>query len=244
MVSTMSSTRRTSEPSNCVDLAGHLLEHRVAVDRGRRTRTWPHCTGRAGEGRAGTDGRRRAAHALRRRSGRPPPASRSAGRGTAASASHRTRVVGRPDQPAVAVHRRHGDAARRRPGLRRRPAAPGPRSRARAPNGGSPRDRRMRPLGHGQERRDRRGPRPGAPRGRGSGSGPAPGRPPSRVPTSRAARANRASVSSPAPKRGASRCWSMSRKATTSARVTRWRAASVPTTSRAPGRPSAGRGRR
>ncbi len=38
--------------------------------------------------------------------------------------------------------------------------------------------------------------------------------PPSRVPTSRAARASRARVSSPAPNRGASRCWSMSRKAT------------------------------
>ena len=40
----------------------------------------------------------------------------------------------------------------------------------------------------------------------------------------------------PAPNRGASRCWSKSRKATRPAWSTRWRAASVPTTRRAPAR--------
>ena len=48
-------------------------------------------------------------------------------------------VVGGPDHPPVRLGRRHGDRADGCPGPRRRPAAPGPRSRAtRAPKGGRP----------------------------------------------------------------------------------------------------------
>ncbi len=140
-------------------------------------------------------------------------------------------VVGRPDQPAVAV-RRDGEPPDRRPRPRHRPGRPGPAARPGPRTAGA--------------RASRGAPAPARTAAPGSACTAARSTswsgmrvwtssrpPPSRVPTSRAARARRASVSSPAPKRGASRCWSMSRKATTSARATRWRAASVPTTRRA-----------
>ncbi len=65
-----------------------------------------------------------------------------------------------------------------------------------------------RSLGVGQQTRGRRAPRRPAPRGRAPGSGPARRPPPPRAADQRAARASRASASSPAPNRGASRCWS------------------------------------
>ena len=178
-------------------------------------------------------GPRRPGPSIRRRSGRPPPA--AARRGGAPRPGRRTAIGW---SAARTSHRSASSADT---------VTPGDRGRARRRSCGRP----------GPAARPGRR-RAGA---RASGAAPAPAPassagsawtaarstswsgirvwtstrpPPSRVPTSRAARASRASVSSPAANRGASRCWSMSRKATASARLTRWSAASVPTTSRAP----------
>ena len=215
MVSTMSSTSRTSDPSTCVDLAGHLLQDRIAIDTDGVRRTCPSVRaslrplaagGTVLTARQSRPGRPRPAAV--RPAGAPRPARR---RATVWSGARTSQRSGSTEDS--------GHVAPEPAAARRRPAAPGPRSRARAPKGGSSRADAQGPFGPGQQRRV--GVRGGLqrPRGRESGSAPAPGRRDSRVPTSRAARASRASVSSPAPNRGASRCWSMSRKATTSARL-------------------------
>ena len=147
-------------------------------------------------------------------------------------------VVGCPDHPAVGVGRdgrrpaTDGQVARRRPGRPARGARPAPR-RAGGPSirrtarsgsarsAGSPCTAARSTSWSGtrvwteQSAAARRGHRPAGPPGP---AGPA----------------------SPRPRRSvaASRCWSKSRKATTSARGTRWSAASVPTTNRAADRPA------
>ena len=141
-------------------------------------------------------------------------------------------MVGGPGQPAVDVHRGHLHGATA-------PQPLGVGRGSRAPQQGQRPERRQAqllpqpalpaaPTGPGRPDWP-----PAGPRARGSGSAPVPGHRRRARPTSRAARARRASVSSPAANLGASRCWSMSRNATSPARLTRCRAASVPTTSRA-----------
>ena len=130
-----------------------------------------------------------------------------------------------------AVARPRGATPRRRRGPARRTPGPAPR-RAAAPTA-----RRIATSSASTA--------VGSPRATASSSGwsgtrvcdlhPGPRRARPAAPTSRAARTNSARVSSVAESRGASRCRSMSRKATAAARRTRCSTASVPTRTGSPG---------
>ena len=209
-----------------VDRLGHLAQHGVAVG---ADGVGGHAPQSTAAGRVPVAGTVRRTRPRRSDVGRVDLDPQPAGRARDARPGRRHRTAWSPARTRnrSSAERRHLE----RPtppqarGVRRRPGAPqqgqGPERRqaelARGPAA------RPRPAGRG-----RRGRRRPAPRGRARGSGPAPGPPPPRAPTTRAARASRASASSPAPNRGASRCWSKSRKATRPAWSTRWRAASVP----------------
>ena len=223
-------------PVDLVDFTGNLLQHRVADRRGPCTRTWLHCTG----WRCTSRRRRRRrhhrldvdrvhlgpVHVLGGSTIRP---NRSEGRGRAARSGP---WDGRPDPPlAPCPPDTLTPASQRSP--RRSTARPGPRRSASAAKGGSPsasrsaRSATASSVGSACSGGDQHlvvGSRVC------TSSRPAPSRPPtSRAPSP----AGRASAR---PRRNAARAVLIDvENATRSARVTRWRAASVPTTSRASG---------
>ena len=246
MVSTMSSTSRPGRRRRSLDGLGHLLQHGVAVgadgvgghgpslrqparrltgDGASRSGPGYACAGRASD--------------VRRRSGRPPPAAVPAGRVDRGQRVAQDGVVVGPDQEAVPVRGRHLDAPGPPPGPRRRPV---PRDPAGGPGHRTAGGRGCSRTGTLGLRRGGPG-RRARPRRSASWSGmrvwTSTRPPPSRAPDQpgRPGQQGQRLLARPrtAGPAGAGRCRG---RPPASARSTRWSAASVPTTSRAPSTPA------